>query len=285
MKIFVLSFLIKVYRKIVPKNIRNKIGLRKKMHINENIAKQLYEYAFGYLKPNHVKMKFYLKDYVQREIYLTGDYEKDDCFALLNIFLENGIFLDIGANIGVYSFVFYKKAKHIYAFEATKKTFDCLCETIEINNIKNITPVFAAVHCRDREEIAIYADFPDNCGGNSMHIGYNIANTVMSITIDNYVLENDITNIAMIKMDIEGNELNAFKGMQKTLMKFRPIVFCEINPSASKNAGYNVIELFNYVIDNCNYLAKIRKNGKYKEIDVKYIGGIQDSINCYFFPK
>lgn len=280
----VLLLLRKVYIKIVPKKMREKLNLGKKLHIDENIAKILPKYGYGYLEPNHIKMKLYLKDFTQRNIYLTGYHEKDECFALLNLFPKEGIFLDIGANIGAYSFVFFKKAKHIYAFEATKKTFDCLCKTIEKNKIKNITPIFAAVHCKDGEEVIIYADFPDNCGGNSMHIGHNIANTVKSITIDTWTLDNGITNIAIVKIDIEGNELNAFKGMQKSLLKFRPIVFCELSPVGSKASGSNVIELFNFIIDNCKYTAKILKGDRYIKIDKSYIEEITNNINCYFFP-
>ena len=117
-----------------------------------------------------------------------------------------------------------------------------------------------------------------------MHIGHNIANTVKSVTIDRWVPDNGITNIAMIKMDIEGNELNAFKGMQKSLLEFRPVIFCEISPGGSRAAGSNAAELFNYVINNCNYTAKILENKRYKEIDEKYIAEIKNNINCYFFP-
>jgi hypothetical protein len=184
MNVPMLLFFKKIYGKIFPQKIRKKLNLGRKLRIYENIVKALPEYDYGYLEPNHTKMKLYLKDFVQWGIYLTGYHEKDECLALLDLFTENGVFLDIGANIGAYSFVFYKKARHIYAFEATKKTFDRLCETIELNNIKNITPVFAAVHCKDGEDVKIYADFPDNCGGNSMHIGHNIANNVKSMTID-----------------------------------------------------------------------------------------------------
>jgi hypothetical protein len=97
-------------------------------------------------------------------------------------------------------------------------------------------------------------------------------------------LDNGITNIAMIKIDIEGNELNAFKGMRKSLLKFRPVIFCEISPGGSKAAGSNAVELFNYVINNCNYRAKIFENKKYKTINENYIAEITNNINCYFFP-
>jgi hypothetical protein len=72
--------------------------------------------------------------------------------------------------------------------------------------------------------------------------------------------------------------------MGKSLLKFRPIIFCEISPGGSEWAGSNVVELFNYVIDNYHYTAKILENKEYKKIDKNYIQGITDNINCYFFP-
>ena len=121
MNVPMLLFFKKVYGKILPQKIRKKLNLGRKLHVDENIIKTLPEYDYGYIELNHTKIRLCLKDFVQRGIYLTGYHEKDECFALLDLFPENGVFLDIGANIGVYSFVFYKKARHIYAFEATKK--------------------------------------------------------------------------------------------------------------------------------------------------------------------
>ena len=286
---FKLLILLKnVYGKIIPRFIREKINMGKKLQIQENINKKLPEYDYGYLKPNKIKMKLFLNDFVQRNIYITGYHEKEESFSLLKLLPINGIFFDIGANIGAYSFIFCKKAKHIYSFEATKRTFDIFCDNIELNKINNITPVFAAVHSTDNLEINIYSEFPDNCGGNSMHIfleGKTIANTVKSITIDKYVQDNNIRTISLIKMDIEGNELNAFKGMTKSLLTYRPIIFCEMSPAGSKAAGSDIIELFNYVTENCKYNAKILKENDFKEIDQEYIRKIANNINCYFFPK
>jgi len=281
LKNFFLKILIKIYG-VLPKKLRGLL----KLGSNASILKVLPEYAYGYIKPNNVRAKLFLNDYIQKRIYATGYFEKDESLALLKLFPNNGIFLDIGANIGVYSFIFYKKAEHVYAFEATKKTYDHLCEIIKDNKILNITPVFAAVHSKDDDEITIFSDYHDNCGNNSMYGSIeNIANTVMSISIDTWVKNNNIKDISMIKIDIEGNELSAFKGMKKSLKKFKPIIFCEINYHASISAGSTSLELFNYIIEKFNYCAKIFINKQYVEIDREYIEKNNKIINCYFFPN
>jgi len=46
--------------------------------------------------------------------------------------------------------------------------------------------------------------------------------TVTTITIDDFVKENELDRVDFIKMDIEGSELNALKGAVKTIQEFRP---------------------------------------------------------------
>lgn len=46
--------------------------------------------------------------------------------------------------------------------------------------------------------------------------------TVKTITIDDFVKENELIRVDFIKMDIEGSELNALKGAVKTMQEFRP---------------------------------------------------------------
>ncbi len=51
-----------------------------------------------------------------------------------------------------------------------------------------------------------------------------------SIPIDDFCEENDIHEVNVVKIDVEGFEGNVLEGMKSVLSKYRPKLFVEINP-------------------------------------------------------
>jgi FkbM family methyltransferase len=247
--------------------------------------KFLFEENFkiiGWMKPAHIKIKLDPNDWIQGQIVRNGGYEKIFITKVYEILPENGIFFDIGSNIGIYSLNLCRKAKEVYAFEATKTTYQLLQETINENCIQNIHLYLTAIHNIDKEEVKIYADNNLNIGGNSMYSGNCVANTVQTITIDTFVKENDISRIDFIKMDIEGNELNALQGTKKSIKKFRPIIMCEINPVLNKAAGYTADNLDELLVHELRYTPKKLQGNKFTKIGKGECLSCQQNI--FFFP-
>lgn len=253
-----------------------------------DVIKKIDRFCYGLLAPCEYKMKLDTTDWIQKQIYENGCYEKPHVLALLSLISEDGIFFDIGTNIGVYSLNFSKKAKVVYAFEATKKTYDHLVETISANKVKNIYSNFNAVHCESGVDIEIRqgneAQGIINIGNNGMFNEEGIVvNIVKSITIDDFVNSNNIQRIDIIKMDIEGNELNALKGAKKSILRFRPIILCEINPEMNVKAGYTAEELFDFIKYTLNYVPMLFEDKIFLHVNKKYV--VKSQNNVFFFPK
>jgi len=79
----------------------------------------------------------------------------------------------------------------------------------------------------------------------------------------------NLKSISIIKMDVEGSELEVFKGLKKVLSEERPFILCEILPVSSKNDTFRkprqeeiekIIKILNYKI--CR--IEKEKNGKLK---------------------
>jgi FkbM family methyltransferase len=73
-----------------------------------------------------------------------------------------------------------------------------------------------------------------NHGGNTLIHTNDSGNSYMNINLirfDDYVEENriDVNQIGIIKMDIEDNEINALKGMVKTLALGNAILYIEVH--------------------------------------------------------
>lgn len=67
-------------------------------------------------------------------------YEQKEIHYLLQKLPKQGVFIDVGANIGFWSLMFAEKFPQakIYSIEANPSTFDLLRENIEINKFLNI---------------------------------------------------------------------------------------------------------------------------------------------------
>ena len=55
---------------------------------------------------------------------------------------------------------------------------------------------------------------------------------------DDLVEEGDV-----VKLDLEGNEVAALRGLEKMIVRSRPVIFCECNPEMLHEAGSTVAEL------------------------------------------
>jgi hypothetical protein len=102
----------------------------------------------------------------------------------------------------------------------------------------------------------------EDIGWHSLAIQYpGGIQTVKTITLDYFIKNNKINNIGLIKIDVEGAELDVLKGMQKTLDKLHPPVLIEFNNPRTKLAGHTLNELYDF-ITRYNYQAFRLKNNK-----------------------
>lgn len=138
-------------------------------------------------------------------------------FILNEYYLEGflpenrGAILDCGAAMGDTAIVFanqYPDSK-IYSFECLDEMSTLLKKNLELNNINNVIVVKTFLNSKSGT-ITI-----DNIEQNA-------------VSIDDYVKENNINDVSLIKFDIEGAEMNALKGAINTIKKQKPLLYIPI---------------------------------------------------------
>jgi len=154
--------------------------------------------------------------------------EEDVCDVVKNKLKtsENGVFIDIGANVGAYTMYMSEMFSHIYAFEPLKHTYNILCGNIAINNLSDKTTLINACLMDSEKECTMHgydilgslthitAEDTDIINENIKDkIGYEYSTKITSHTLDSY----NIRNVKLIKIDVEGNELNVLKGATNTI--------------------------------------------------------------------
>ncbi len=108
---------------------------------------------------------------------------------------------------------------HIYAFEPFLQALRSGPNYSKITNNPNITIIEKAL-----DEISGSVIFKQNGSQSSKDIESDVPGNVSlkSVRLDDFVFENNISQIDFIKMDIEGGEISALKGAASTIQKHRP---------------------------------------------------------------
>jgi FkbM family methyltransferase len=154
---------------------------------------------------------------------------------------------DIGANAGLLSLPI---AKHIvpngtvYSFEPDPELYVQLCENIELNNLQNIIVEQSALQddaslkiIKLHKRRAIHDDGRTNFGLSTIqnNVEYVVgSHFVPTTTIDNFVISKNISNINLIKIDVEGAEFKVMNGARNSIRNFHPIIVYEFSREIDK---------------------------------------------------
>lgn len=166
------------------------------------------------------------KDYISKSIIDYETWEPNITCLMNNIINKNeyseNVILDIGCNIGYHTLITqkYNSISHVYSVDGNNVNINLLELSCGINNISNVTLINKCIADKPEESFETanqdLIDRVNNIGGLSYKKSKN--NTgILSTTIDELIEKNKITNILIMKIDIEGGELNSLKGATTSL--------------------------------------------------------------------
>lgn len=152
-------------------------------------------------------------------------YDYDEMNFLLRYLRSDDSFLDIGANIGVYTLLAAAKIHtgSIYSFEALPQNHARLQENLKLNQLDQVKTFAIAVSDQIGTVALHYAD-GDSLPAISTTASENSL-IVPSDTLDHVLQDEPIANLTLAKIDIEGAELLALKGAISLLQHQRPPVW------------------------------------------------------------
>lgn len=201
-----------------------------------------------------LKIELNLEDWIQQQIYFLGYFDSRGIGFLKNQLKEGDVFIDIGANIGAFALIASKcvgPSGRVVAFEPVPYVFEYLSANVLRNQLTNITLEPKAVYSKS-EKILLHVSGLGNTGMTSIFsheekIGDVIK--VQSVAFDDYLINQGIEKVDMIKLDIEGAEFEALQGMKESLRKFRPVLFIEINNEVMERGWVSKEQLLTFLRD------------------------------------
>ncbi|HMF72749.1 MAG TPA: FkbM family methyltransferase [Flavitalea sp.] len=226
-----------------------------------------------------------IDDWIQQHLYFLGEYEEKEIRFLISVLEPGDVFIDLGANIGLFSLVassIITDAGKVYAFEPYSENFVRLKHHLQLNQCTNVIAEQSAVSDR-AGTIDLKGDRSSSNKGmiSQYNKTFTVSETVPCLALDKYYSDKIKTSVKCIKLDIEGGELNAIRGMAGILRIDKPILLIEVNDEILKMAGSSAVDLerelslFNY---SKYYLDKGGRLISSKMDD-------DHSFNCVFVPS
>lgn len=187
--------------------------------------------------------------------------KRQDAFeiSLLQKHIKPGdIVLDIGANIGFYSEIFSslvgEKGK-VYCFEPDAVNFKHLKD--RVNHIKNVSIYHKAV-ADSNQTIKIYTSKLLNVDHRTYKPDeYDEEIDIEAVALDSFL---QTPKVNFIKIDIQGFEMTAMKGMNQILKNNNLKILSEFWPYGLKKAGSSIIEYYSLLVSNGFKVYLINQN-------------------------
>ena len=194
--------------------------------------------------------------------FIDGSYEATIQNVIADNLYEGAVFYDVGANIGFFSLLaspVVGPSGAVYAFEPVPSNAAAIRQTKRLNQLTNIQVFEEAVaQLPGRADLML----THHIGGASLASSSppRYVTKVIDVavtTIDSVISERRLRPPTMVKIDVEGAELDVLHGMSETLTVYRPTILYEIDDATQdglahklgeaaqflKAAGYRLIDL------------------------------------------
>jgi FkbM family methyltransferase len=151
-----------------------------------------------------------------RLIVIDGDYEADFFAIADNLLAEGGVFLDVGAHHGLFSFGLAGRHGGRVDFHL----FEPNPEMVE--SIRRSQSLYPKMRCRTNQvgvsdKVGVACFSIDRAQSGMSHLDEDGEFQIRTTTIDRYLSDNDIARVDLLKVDIEGYELLALRGAEQSL--------------------------------------------------------------------
>jgi FkbM family methyltransferase len=197
------------------------------------------------------------------KIKLPYDSNEKDFLKIFNLIPQDGILLDIGANIGVMTTVFAQKRPHctIFSFEPIPQNYKTLQKMVAHFKLKNVQVFKLALGAKQGK---VKMHMPEMNNAKKQGLSHVVSSKYNPLKGEYFEVEinaldlfeptkNAIQKIEAIKIDVEGYELEVLMGAKALLLKNKPVVYCELWQQPQRNQTLEFMKSLGYecfVADN-----------------------------------
>jgi FkbM family methyltransferase len=199
--------------------------------------------------------------YIEKEIHqfgLYGYFEKESLKLWAYLCGKSKVIIDIGANTGLYSMVakVNNSLSTVLSIEPIYTNFDVLTANIKLNKFKILTEKVALSNTVGEAKMYMFKDKlnymtsinSNRYEGNPEIIqGKEIVEVNVPIQIFSNLYEKHyLKSLDLIKIDVEGHEVEVIESMMEYILRFEPNILIEILTDEIANSISKLVESINY---------------------------------------
>ncbi len=257
------------YQELLEKSKVKEIIIREK----EILYKIRLDSPFEDCNEYEILMEMYKKDCaaVPNTILSIGEYEplELDMVGRIVSYMNEGIFFDIGANLGWYTLNMKKQYPDlkVYAFEPIEDNYNKVKKNLEWNDLNQVK-VFNIGLYHENTTLRFYYDVCASGASSLENLrGDEETREVMCKVerLDDVVKEQNISAMDFVKCDVEGAELFVYKGGFESIKKFKPVIFSEILRKWSAKFGYHPNDIIDLLAEAGYQCYVIKEKGKLRK--------------------
>jgi FkbM family methyltransferase len=209
------------------------------------------DYASGTFRRaarNGIHYELDLSDWVEWNIYFCNRVEpREKIYELAH---RGNVVIDVGVNIGETLLNLAHRIGEtgkVIGFEPNPPVFKKCQRNIELNpKLKNISFHPNGLG-REEQELFIEEKDAGNKGMNSLSAS-GAGEKVKVTILDKFLQHENISRLDLIKIDVEGFEMNVLLGAEKTISRFHPRMFIEMDDDMLRQQESSAAEVVNWLI-------------------------------------
>lgn len=215
---------------------------------NQDVVILVHDRKFLIPNPRH--------SVIARSLLQTGLWEAEVTQYLTSIIQSGQTVVDVGAHIGYYTVLFANlvgSAGQVIACEPESAAQFYLRNNINSNSLNQVQ--FQPVALYDR--LSEY----DVSGRGKLTIGsHGGGSEIRTVVFDDQRDNWGISKVHLVKVDVEGAEWHVLRGMEKTILRDRPVLVIEIHPEYMLSFGSSADQLAHQLLDWDYQLQPIDKS-------------------------
>ncbi|HEX8873846.1 MAG TPA: FkbM family methyltransferase [Nitrosospira sp.] len=239
---------------------------------------------------DNIRIVTSLSDHIESQVFWQGFQEADEgVIILLKRYLPvNGIFIDVGANIGTFTLVAAHRARQgqVHAFEPSAHHFARLARNVELNHFSNVVLNQKGLYDQPGEAVLFLpsrAGEMNNSGAASLYPASEarqVSESISLVRLDDYIRDKNLQRVDIIKIDIEGAEIRALNGARESLVRLRPLVLMELDLDNLSRANCSPKEVFDFWKSLDYKISIIRVTGETVPVNNPEEFGPHQNLEC-----
>lgn len=177
----------------------------------------------------HGPLLYFTHDaYIGASLREYGEFSELEFDLLRQLLRPGDTVVEVGANIGALSIPIARcllPGGRLYAIEAQRRVFQVLCANAVLGGLPNIYALHAAGTTSAGYLHVPAVDYaaPNNFGGISLAAQAGAGEQVAPLAVDDL----DLPACRLIKVDVEGMELDVLQSAARTIARCRPMLYVE----------------------------------------------------------